>query len=217
MTDAYIANDQPFPEPEPQPVSEPAPTNLPKANWIDLFTGVLIAPVRTFDYLAELNANSLTGLGAATIAVIVPFALEGLRLTPANNLAMAWLQVPLSICLGLFLWLVGASFYALLAAIFGSSKAGCRSAFVLTAWAFAPWIFMGPLTCYKQLLGPAFPLVAFIPLAWAFALQILAVKRSFQLSSAHTVALFFVIPFLYQTQSLLEFVQGIYSSASSLF
>lgn len=215
MTDAFIADDQPLREPEREPAPEQQLT--PKASWIDLFTGVLIAPARTFDYLAELNSNSLTGLGAATLAVIIPCALDGLRLTPPNNMVMAWLHVPLSIVLGLFLWLTGASFYALLATIFKAPKSGCRSAFVLTGWAFAPWIFMAPIYCYKEVLGPVYPLIAILPFAWMFVLQILAVRRAFNLRAAQTIGLFFLAPFLYQTQQMLQIVQGIYASASSLF
>lgn len=219
MSEAFInSNEQSF-NAEP-PSAEPIASAIVKPmTWIETFGGILVAPVQTMRNLAFLNDDNvvgITGVGGAALAVLIPFALEGIRSTPADSLGFAWLNVPFSMVLGMMLWLTLAGFYSLTASIFGAPANRCRRSFVLIGWSFAPWILTAPIYCYRELLGPAFVLVAAIPFVWTFILQMIAVRTSFELKSAQMLALFFIVPVLYQAQQMMQFAQGVFVSVSSL-
>jgi hypothetical protein len=211
MTEAFIDSNNPPFEPAPQVAYGATPM-----NWVETFTGILCAPVQTMRALALLSDTHQAGIGGAALAVLLPFALDGIRLTPPSNLLFVWFNVPFAIILGMLLWLTIAGVYALTGSIFGSPRKFCRRAFVLTGWSYAPWMFMAPVYCYRELLGPAFTIFAAIPLVWTFILQMLAVKESFELRSSQVLALFFVVPVLYSAQQIMQLVQSVYVSLTSM-
>lgn len=197
----------------------PAQTEFNMPSWIDTFMGILLAPRDTMRGLAMLNDRRLTGFGGALMAVVLPCALDGLRITPPTKLVLAIAMVPLSVGLGILMWATMAGLLSLLAWIFGHAdekNARIRRTFVLTGWSFAPWIFMAPIYCYREALGIWFAPLAVIPFAWMFILQILAVKASFELRSLQTLILFFAIPSLYFFLQVLQAAQGFYVSLASI-
>lgn len=188
-------------------------------TWIETLVGILLAPRATMRELAVMNDRHLTGFGGAFMAVVLPCALDGLRITPPAKLGLAIAMVPVSIGLGIAMWATMAGLLSLLAWIFGHAEersARIRRTFVLSGWSFAPWIFMAPIYCYREALGIWFAPLAVIPFAWMFVLQILAVKVSFELSSVQTLILFFAVPALYGLLQLLQMVQGFYVSLASV-
>jgi hypothetical protein len=197
----------------------PIESELRPHSWIETFMGILVAPRQTMRELALLNDARLTGFGGAVIAVVLPCALDGLRITPPSKLGLATAMVPMSIVLGLLMWATMAGLLSLLAWIFGSpieKNARIRRTFVLMGWSFAPWIFMAPIYCYRDALGIWFAMLAVIPFAWMFILQILAVKVSFELRSLQTLVLFFAVPALYFFLQILQMAQGFYVSFASV-
>jgi hypothetical protein len=197
----------------------PAEAKFYTPTWIETFMGILLAPRDTMRGLAMLNDTRLTGFGGAVMAVILPCALDGLRITPPAKLGMATAMIPLSIALGILMWATMAGLLSLLAWIFGHAaekNARIRRIFVLMGWSFAPWIFMAPIYCYRDALGIWFAPLAVIPFAWMFVLQILAVKVSFELRSLQTLILFFAVPSLYLFLQVLQTAQGFYVSLASV-
>lgn len=211
MTDAYLSSESPIERPQVAAI-EP----LIQLSWIDTFAGILIQPIQTLRQLAAVADERFNGIGGAAAVVILAFGLDGLRMVPPQNLLLAWLYVPFSIFLGLMLWLSMAGFYSLTASIFGAPTSRCQRAFVLIGWSFAPWTLMAPIGCYRELLGPAFIVVAAIPFIWTFIMQVLAVRESFELRSMQVLALFVVVPALYQAQQILSFIQGLFATVSSM-
>jgi hypothetical protein len=186
------------------------------ASWIENFVGMLTNPIKTMHELAELNEHQLTGFGGATLAVLVPCILDGLRMTPPTNLVVAPLTVTASVIMGLLMWATLAGLLSLTGWIFGAPISRCRRAFILTGWSFVPWMFMGPVYCYREALGLWFALFAVIPFAWMFILQMLAVREAFQLKSTQMLLLFFAVPSLYFLLQMLQVMQGFYVSITSV-
>ena len=186
------------------------------ASWIENFTGMFVAPLKTMHELSDLNKDKLTGFGGATLAVVVPCALDGLRMTPPSNLGLSMLTIPTSIMMGLTMWVSLAGLIALLGWIFGAPIANCRRAFVLVGWSFVPWILMGPMYCYRDAMGIWFALFAVIPFAWMFVLQMMAVKVAYGLKSVQMVLLFFGVPAIYFLMQVMQVVQGVYVSITSV-
>lgn len=191
-------------------------TPTPAASWIENFAGVITNPIRTFRELAVLNEHHLTGFGGATLAVVIPCALDGLRVAPPSNMAFALLTIPSSIIMGLLMWAALAGLLSLTGWIFGAPMSRCRRAFVLTGWSFVPWIFMGPVYCYRDALGMWFAILAVIPFGWMFVLQMLAVREAFELKSTQMILLFFAVPALYFTVQTMQVMQGFYVSLTSV-
>jgi hypothetical protein len=191
-------------------------TEIKHYSWIENFVGVLLNPITTFRQLADQNEHHLTGFGGATMAVLVPCALDGLRMTPPSNMAMAGLTIPASIIMGLLMWATLAGLLSLTGWVFGAPMKRCRRAFVLTGWSFAPWMFMGPVYCYREALGIWFAIFAIIPFAWMFILQMMAVREAFELKSTQMLLLFFAVPSLYFLLQMLQVTQGFYVSLTSV-
>jgi hypothetical protein len=212
MSDAVF--EQPI-DPTAQPAVEASSAPVP-TNWIEIFFGILVEPIKTMRFLADANGKEFSGFGGAVLAVILPCALDGLRMTSPSQLVMAWVNVPVSIILGLLMWTTLAGLFSLTGWIFGAPTDRARRAFVLTGWAFTPWTFMAPLYCFRDMLGFWFALLAVIPFAWMFVLQMLAVREAFQLKSVQMLLLFFAVPALYVLLQSLQLIQGVYVSLTSI-
>lgn len=185
-------------------------------GFIETFLGTLIAPLQTFKQLAEECQTELAHLPFAFGIVILVFALDALRLTPANQIGMAVLNVPLEVTGGLTLWLLSAAVVGLAALCFGVDSAKVRAAFVTLAWSLLPWIFMGPIACFWKILGQAHVLLMSIPLAWILFLQIIAVKQSFQMKAWQALVLVLVVPTLMSWYQLMQFLQTLAATLASM-
>ena len=183
---------------------------------METFVGVLLSPGLTFARLAAQDDSSACGLFGAALCVFLVFSLDGLRITSAQQLDWALVNVPAGIFVGVSLWLLLASTLALLGACFNQPKHRLGAIYVTIGWSFAPWILMAPVFCYRALFGHAFFLLSIIPFIWTIVAQIYAIKSSFQLRAWQTLALVFIVPIVFQVLSGLQTLQAIYVAFSGL-
>lgn len=218
MSEAYLGSEDQSFDPR-QFAGDSTATAARPLSWVETFAGIIRAPVATMRELAHRGADQfvgITGIGGAALAVVLPFALDGLRMTSPTQLGYAWVNVQMAITGGVVFWLVSAGLISVMAMIFGAPKERCSRIFVLLGWSFVPWIFLAPLHCYREVFGSAFVLVASLPVIWSFVLQVIAVRETFQLKPIQLLALFFVVPLLFQAQQLLQLAQMIWLTMSSV-
>lgn len=185
-------------------------------NFSDNLLGTLVAPVSTFRRLALECRSEINQLPGALAILSLVYAADALRLTPANQLNWALINVPAEVTAGLVLWLLSAAVINLTALCFGADISKARASFVTLAWSFLPWIFLGPLACFWKVLGPAHGLLMSLPLLWILVLQILAVKESFQMKAWQAIILFLLIPPLFSILQFMQFLQGLTATLSSI-
>lgn len=188
-----------------------------RLSFMDSFIGTLSAPTVTFRRLSQECYEEVNHLVGAVCIVVLVFGLDALRITPANEIKWAVLNVPLEITGGLTLWLLSAGIASLTALCFGVDIAKTRAAFVTMAWSLAPWIFMGPIACFWKILGASHVLFMAVPLLWILILQIIAIKESFQMKVWQALVFVLVIPPLLSWFQLMQFAQSLAATFGSLF
>jgi hypothetical protein len=187
-----------------------------RLELIDTFLGTLIAPVQTFKQLSLECRDDIKHLPGAFGIVVLVFALDALRLTPASEIGWAVLNVPFEVTGGLLLWLLSAFVVSLCALCFGASAARVRSAFVTLGWSLLPWIFMAPLSCFWKVSGPAHFLLMALPLVWVFFLQIVAIMQSFEMKSWQVLVLVLLVPPLLSWYQCMQFIQSLIVTLGSI-
>jgi hypothetical protein len=185
-------------------------------GFIDVFFGTLVAPLQTFRQLAGECRNDSRQLAAAFLIVVLVFALDALRLTPAGQLNWALMNVPAEVTGGLSIWLLLSLVVSLTALSFGSDAARVRAAFVTLGWSFLPWIFLAPVGCFWKVLGPAHLLFMAVPLVWIFFLQIVAIMQSFEMKIWQVLVLVLLVPPLLSWYQLMQFLQTLAATLGSL-
>ncbi len=185
-------------------------------SFIDTFLGTLVAPVQTFNQLASDCRSEVKHLPGAMCIIALVFTLDALRLTPLRDLSWALVSIPGELSGGFFLWLLAAATVSLTALCFGQEGYKARAAFVTLAWSFLPWIFLGPISCFWKVLGPAHVLFMAVPLVWILVLQIIAVKSSFEMKAWQSLALVLLVPPLLSWFQLLQFMQALTATLGSL-
>ena len=192
-------------------VAEPA-----KLSFMETFVGTLLAPVQTFNRLAQDCKHHTNHLPAAFAIVVMVFALDALRLTPTGAWGWALFNVPTEVFGGIAIWLLAAGVISLTALCFSVESWKARAAFVTLAWSFLPWIFMGPISCFAKLLGGTHVLFMIIPFTWIFFLQIVAIKQSFEMRAWQALALLLLVPPLLSSFQLMQFLQALSATVGSL-
>lgn len=185
-----------------------------RPGYAETFAGMILSPRATLNRLST-QSDDLSLAGAA-ITVALVFAVDGLRLTAGHRPLLAILNVPAAIFVGCVVWLSLAGVLSLIAACFKAPAAQVKAIFVTTGWAFAPWILMAPLWCYRPVLGHYFILFAFIPLLFVIINQILALAQTFELKTWQVLTLVFVVPLLWQVVSSIEALESVYLAFSAL-
>lgn len=201
------------------PVAQAPPVsaqNPDSPSWVETMIGILLRPSATFAAMVPRNEDKLEGYGDAALTVFFVFLLEGIRTADASHLGSAWISAPLAVFGGFVMWLTLSAIIAIAASCFGAQPARVRASHVALGWSFLPWIFMPPLFCYHNLLGPTFPLFAGLPTLWIFILQMIAIKEVFALKTWQTMALIFAVPMLLGVFETLQFLQSLYVSLVSL-
>jgi hypothetical protein len=186
-----------------------------RPGFAETFAGMLLSPKSTLSTLSSTADD--VGIALAAITVALVSAVDGLRLTQGHRPALALLNVPAAVLVGLTAWLCLSGLLALLAVCFKAPEGRGRAIFVTCGWAFAPWILMSPIWCYRSLLGPYFVLFAFIPLLFVVVNQVLAIGQTFSLKPWQALALVFVVPCLWQVVSSIEALEGFYLAFASFF
>lgn len=187
-----------------------------KLGFIDTLFGTLCAPVQTFRHLALCCKQDSSQLPAAFAVVILVFALDALRLTPANQISWALFNVPSEVSGGIMLWLLSAGVVSLTSLCFGQDTGKVRASFVTLAWSLLPWLFTGPIACFWKILGPAHVLFMTVPLLWIVFLQIVAIKESFEMKTWQSIVLVLLIPPLLSWYQLMQFLQALAATLGSL-
>lgn len=199
--------------------SDTPPLHVPTTNlqFIEIFIGTMLAPMQTFKHIAATCRADASLLPAAFGIVILVFALDALRLCPANHLGWALFNIPAEVSGGLTLWLLLAGVLGLTALCFGATGNKVRAAFCTIAWSFLPWIFMGPIACFAGLLGNFHILLMIIPFFWILFLQIIAIKESFEMAVWKALLLVLVVPSLLMEFQIMQFIQALSTTFGSLF
>jgi hypothetical protein len=165
--------------------------------WIDTFAGVLVSPRATLAQLADACEQGTARVPGAAAVVIIAAAVDSL-VTAGHSLEW-WtpFAVAFGILSGLAGWLLVAAPIGVAAIAFGADRRRVRASFITTAWAFAPWILIGPLSTFRNTFGLAAVPLALIPLFWVAVLQWLAIQESYRLKSWQTLFLLVFSPQLF--------------------
>lgn len=163
-------------------------------SFTENFLGTLVSPRSTFRQIAETSQSSWNGFEAALIVVGLVSVADGMA--SCGQRFQWWVPLILlaAILGGLVSWLILAGTAALAATVFNVSPAKIRASFICSAWAFLPWLFIGPATAYRTALGPiALPLMV-LPCLWVLYLQWLAFQEAYQLKGWQTLFLLVFLP-----------------------
>jgi hypothetical protein len=181
--------------------------------WIDIFFGVLIAPIKTFRLIRAQHDAGHFLIGGAILATILAFTADGFRLTPGYTPQQSVMWIPVSIVGGLTLWLSTAFTVGLIAMIFGAPIARVKSVIVSLGWASLPWLLMTPFSILAKSIGGFAHLFSMIPGLWMFALMLLAITESFSLKAWQTAALCFVVPLVFGLSQFMQLLLCLAASA----
>lgn len=198
---------------EDAPVLEQARANL---TFIETFLGTLVAPIQTARRLALESRADTSQLPGAFCLVILVFAFDALRLTPAKELGWALINVPGEVTGGLTLWLLSALLVSLAALCFGVAVSKVRAAFVTLGWSLLPWVFLGPIACFWRVFGHAHVILMAVPLCWILFLQIVAIKESFEMKLWQVLVLVLLLPPILSWYQMLQFLQSLTATVGSL-
>jgi len=186
-------------------------------GFVETMLGTLVAPVQTFRLLSADCRSEIKHLPGALAIVILVFALDAMRLTPANQISWALINVPSEVGGGIILWLLSAGVVSLAALCFGQESYKARASFVTLAWSLLPWIFTGIIACFWKVLGPAHVIFMSIPLCWILFLQIVAIQQSFELKTWQSLTLVLLVPPLISWYQMMQFLQSVAAVFGSLF
>jgi len=170
-------------------------------GWLESFAGtfmgVLFAPQSTFKALSEKQRSDLSGIGGAVAVVLLASCLNGLPADGAQSGAWLALKLFFGLGLGVFGWLLLASVFILVSLAFGQPQSRSRACLVNTGWAFLPWLFMAPISLYRDALGPGSALLFFLPMIWVVCLQWFAVREALALKDWQALCLLGLLPQLF--------------------
>lgn len=157
-------------------------------RFIDTVYAVLMAPDRTMEILCDANRHlpDRSNLLAASLIAII-----------ASGIAASGLGQYMYFVTGLMAWFLTANLFCLASKIFGNRTTQFATAMIASAWAMLPWIFIGPLSCFKTLPHSHLPvgLLIFACISWSFVLQIIALKHCLGTNTARTIAIVTAAPF----------------------
>jgi VanZ family protein len=185
-------------------------------HWIEIFYGVLVSPAKTFAYITSQSRAGISNLTGACIVVFLVFMADAIRETNINRVQSVLFNIPMSIFFGITFWLVLFSSIALIATCFNAPKQNIKASLVAIGWSFVPWLFMGPVSCFKGAMGPAHILLALIPYIWMVSLQLLAINESYQLKGWQTLSLVFVVPVLFSLVNFMFIMQILGATVGAL-
>ncbi|MBX9695610.1 MAG: YIP1 family protein, partial [Cyanobacteria bacterium] len=163
-------------------------------GWSETFYGMLFHPKSMIMALtsAPEHFSDLRG-PALSLVFLVFFVIGALRFSPSSGV-LSIFTVLGSICNGMALWVTLATIMVTLSKLPKSREVGWNEALVVTGWIFTPLIFMAPISCFKQALGPVFLPVATIPTWWTLFLGLIVFNRTLSTSFVRLLAICMVLP-----------------------
>ncbi len=167
---------------------------IPIDNIIDVFYGILISPIKTFDALISTHSAGISSLlGPVMIVFLAALAESTTGINSSTIIASAIaLNIFCSVIGKLFFWSVLIFFLFLLAA-FLKQQASLRSHYLVTGWAFVPLVFKGVATCLSNAteLGDTLSWCLSI---WFLLLQLFAFDSVLKLGRFKTLGIILILP-----------------------
>jgi hypothetical protein len=197
-------------------ITTPMPQSPGPLSFGQLFAGVLLEPVKTFSAIGEDTEESSRTIVYAAIVVVLAVLLSSVSTTSAGQLKWVLATIPVGIMLAFIEWLVFTGAVALPAACFNQPPARAKALLACLGWSFLPWLFFSPIFCLRQLLGPCFVIACFVPVAWTFVLQILAIGKSYKMKGWQVLALVIIAPSLISATQLFQFFDFVGTLFSAL-
>lgn len=176
-------------------------------SFIELFLGTLVSPVSTFAACRNACQSKAAYVPETFALVIGIFALGGIRMSQLDSMGWAPLNIAIDVSTGLTVWLTAFGLLALTAACFNQEAGKIRSCLVTIGLSLTPWLLMGPISCLRGALGPLFIVLALLPAAWVFFLQIIAINQSFNMKSWQSICLALIVPSLLSSLQITQFFQ----------
>jgi len=179
-------------------IDEPNALNAAATSppWTDLFYGVMVAPVRTLNFLTDesqitINNHELLG---ASILVMLSFGISGVVGSGFDMSVESLVSFVFVLITGLLTWITLSCILYLACGWLAHRHIQFRQTLTATGWAFLPLIFTAPISCFKILLSQAYPVVAMLPFIWMVYLQFVAFDQSISSGSAKVLFVLLVGP-----------------------
>ena len=184
------------PATEPSPTGSEVPQHPIYEGWQSTFSGILFRPDMTIDALVW-NDRPRMRLDALLVVLLI-FTIMGLMKFSPSSPADSMVRTIAAIANGMLVWL-GVALCMRMISTFqrkseGKERIRLNKALVNTGWIFTPLIFLAPLVCYKQILGPVFFLLAVIPIWWSIVLGIMTFNKSLSMTTTQLVLLSLIVP-----------------------
>lgn len=162
-------------------------------NGIDVFSGMLISPIRTLNMLSTQPSIELSSLIGPIFIVALAGLAEG---TMSANFSSSALIIGLSLFGSVIermcFWFVLILFLILLAA-FLKQQISLRSCYLVTGWSFAPLIFEGITTCFSN--ATEFGgILSWCLSIWFLLLQLFAFDSVLRLGRLKTLGVVLILP-----------------------
>lgn len=162
--------------------------------WSDLFYGILVAPRQTLSYLAGplFKADGRSVLFAIALVSLVAIAssCEG----GTSNVPVMILKVVSNVIATFIGWLLLSVILTGIAQYFPAANKRFLTILVTTGWAFLPYLFLSPITCFKALPGFAYAILSSLPSIWFCYLEWLAFQCILKLDNKRMIMLALVAP-----------------------
>jgi hypothetical protein len=169
-------------------------TNSEQHHWLDIFFGLVVSPIKTFNFISNpvLYSPGLDALLGAMLIVIVAAAADSC--VSINSFVTEELisEVTSSIVSDLFCWIVLATFARLLAAAM-KVNTSIRSCLIVTGWSFVPLLLKAPAACFSNvtILGDILSMAVSF---WFLALLLFAFDSLLKLGKLKTLAFVLLLP-----------------------
>lgn len=181
------------------------------SNWIATFEDVLTHPRSAFAFLSDADAHrpDAVAVFSAGCTVLLSLFFVAISRSGFDNLLSVFLFI-WAMGLGLACWL-GVSVVAWCASkLVAHPAGGFAQSLILTGWAFAPLVLLGPIDCVRIAVPALATICALAVIAWLVVLQWLAIKSLLRINHSQMLLFALVMPalfaFIYMSWFTLTFV-----------
>jgi hypothetical protein len=168
-------------------------------QWVDAFYGVLVAPKRTMDILADTERykTDQSALLFSLSTVILSSLIAGASAAQGNFDFGGQVRIIFCLFVSLFYWAILSALLHLISRIVRAPHRSAHSAFIVCGWTFLPLCFVPPVLTFHTY--PAIGwLLSFLLAVWICLLQCIAFSSVLNYSAKRMVALLIGVPMLYK-------------------
>ncbi|HEY9677914.1 MAG TPA: hypothetical protein V6C76_07885 [Drouetiella sp.] len=165
------------------------------SSWTDVFYGLMVAPIRTIEFLThdEAFAEKTSTVVGASLIVLLSNGISGIVDAGAEGN-----KPTLPIFIGIefqaiVMWLALAAILHIVCGWVAKREVDFKVSLVSVGWAFMPLVFAGPMSCFSSL-GLIYNLLSSIPVLCMCALQWLVFSHSLSIGPVRTFALLVLAP-----------------------